>query len=45
MDVYDRLQSEELKQGAAILAALVYDAATRDEQIPRKSLLPFALRK
>jgi carboxypeptidase Q len=45
MDVYDRLQSEELKQGAVVLAALVYDAATRDEQLPRKPLLPFALRQ
>ncbi|MBV8729814.1 MAG: M20/M25/M40 family metallo-hydrolase [Acidobacteriia bacterium] len=45
MDVYDRLQSEDLKQGAVVLAALVYNAATRDEQLPRKPLLPFALRQ
>jgi len=45
MEVYDRLQSEELKQSAAVVAALVYNAATRDEQIPRKSLVPFALRQ
>jgi len=45
MDVYDRLQSEELKQASAVLAILVYDAAMREERIPRKPLLPFQLRR
>jgi hypothetical protein len=44
MDVYDRLQSEDLKQAAAVLAALVYDAATSEDPVPRKPLLPFQLR-
>jgi hypothetical protein len=44
MDVYDRLQSGDLKQAAAVLAALVYDAAVSEDPIPRKPLLPFQLR-
>jgi hypothetical protein len=35
-DVYDRAQADDLKQAAAIMAAFVYDTATRDEPIPRK---------
>jgi hypothetical protein len=31
MNVYDRPQGQELKRGAAVLAALVYDAAVRLE--------------
>ena len=38
MDVYDHLQEEDLKQAATIVAAFVYDAAMRDEKIPRKEL-------
>ncbi|MCL4401498.1 MAG: M20/M25/M40 family metallo-hydrolase [Acidobacteria bacterium] len=38
MDVYDRLQSGDLMQASAIIASLVYDAATRDERLPRKPL-------
>src|SRR5581483_2741474 len=44
MDVYDRLQPDDLKQAATVVAAMVYDAATRNEMIPRKPLLPFQLR-
>jgi carboxypeptidase Q len=44
MDVYDRLQADDLKQAATVMAAMVYDAAMRDEPIPRKPLLPFQLR-
>jgi hypothetical protein len=36
MDVYDRLQADDLKQSSAIAAALVYQAATMDELFPRK---------
>jgi hypothetical protein len=36
MDSYDHLSGEDLKQAATIVAAFVYDAAQRDEKIPRK---------
>jgi carboxypeptidase Q len=36
MDSYDHLSSEDLKQAATIIAALVYDAAQREEKMPRK---------
>jgi hypothetical protein len=38
MDVYDHLSIEDLKQAAVIVAAFVYNAAMRDEMIPRKPL-------
>jgi len=38
MDVYDRLQPEDLKQAAVIVAAFVYDAAMRDQMLPRKPI-------
>jgi len=37
MDSYDHLSAEDLKQAATIVAAFVYNAAMRDEMIPRKS--------
>jgi carboxypeptidase Q len=36
MDVYDRLQPDDLKQAAVIVASFVYDAAMRDKMLPRK---------
>jgi hypothetical protein len=36
MDVYDRLQPEDLKQMAVIVASFVYEAAMRDQMFPRK---------
>ncbi|HEY7405984.1 MAG TPA: M20/M25/M40 family metallo-hydrolase [Candidatus Angelobacter sp.] len=36
MDVYDRLQPEDLKQMAVIVASFVYLAAQRDQMFPRK---------
>ncbi len=36
MDVYDRIIEEDLKQTVAITAGFVYNAAMRDEMIPRK---------
>ena len=36
MDVYDRLQPEDLKQISVIVASFVYDAAMRDQMLPRK---------
>jgi carboxypeptidase Q len=38
MDVYDRLQPEDLKQISVIVASFVYDAATRDQMLPRKPI-------
>jgi hypothetical protein len=38
MDVYDRLQPEDLKQIAVIVAGFVYDAAMRDQMLPRKPI-------
>ena len=40
MDVYDRLQSEDLKQMAVIVASFVYNTAMRDQMLPRKSIEP-----
>ena len=38
MDVYERLPADDLKQAAVIMAAFVYNAAMRDEKMPRKPL-------
>ncbi len=38
MDVYDRLQSDDLKQISVIVASFVYDAAMRDQMLPRKPI-------
>jgi len=38
MDLYERLQSEDLKRNAVIVAWLAYQAANRDETLPRKPL-------
>jgi hypothetical protein len=38
MDVYDHLAFEDLQQAATIVAAFVYNAAMRDEMLPRKPL-------
>ena len=40
MDVYDRLQPEDLKQMAVIVASFVYNAAMRDQMLPRKPIEP-----
>src|SRR5438874_3681587 len=37
-DVFDRIQADDLKQAATILAAFAYNAAMLDEQLPRKAL-------
>ncbi len=36
MDSYDHLSGEDMKQAATIIASFVYDAAQRDEKMPRK---------
>ena len=38
MDVYDRLQANDLEQASAVMAWFVYNAATRPEMLPRKPL-------
>ena len=38
MDVYDRLQPEDLKQMAVIVASFVYETAMRDQMLPRKPI-------
>lgn len=40
MDVYDRLQSDDLKQMAVIVASFVYETAMRDQALPRKPIEP-----
>jgi carboxypeptidase Q len=40
MDVYDRLQPDDLKQMAVIVASFVYMAAQREEKFPRKAIEP-----
>jgi carboxypeptidase Q len=40
MDVYDHAIPADLMQAAAIIASIVYDAATRPEMLPRKPLPP-----
>ncbi|MBI3654722.1 MAG: M20/M25/M40 family metallo-hydrolase [Acidobacteria bacterium] len=37
MDVYDRIQEEDMKQAAVIMASFVYHAAMRDQKLPRKA--------
>jgi hypothetical protein len=36
-DVFDRIQAEDMKQSATIMAAFVYQTAMRDEKLPRKA--------
>jgi len=38
MDVYDHLSIDDLQQAATIVAAFIYNAAMRDEMLPRKPL-------
>jgi Zn-dependent M28 family amino/carboxypeptidase len=40
MDSYDHLIPDDLKQAAIIAASFVYNAAMRDEKLPRKELAP-----
>jgi Zn-dependent M28 family amino/carboxypeptidase len=36
-DVFDRIQADDLKQAATIMAAFVYNTAMRDEKLPRRN--------
>jgi Zn-dependent M28 family amino/carboxypeptidase len=38
MDLYDRVQAEDLMKNAAIIATFVYHAANRDALLPRQAL-------
>ena len=37
-DTYDRLIADDLKQASVVVASFVYDAAMRDQKLPRKPL-------
>lgn len=37
-DVFDRIQADDMKQAATIMAAFIYNAAIRDEKLPRKPI-------
>jgi len=37
-DVYDRIQADDMKQAATVMAAFVYQTAMLDEKLPRKTL-------
>jgi Zn-dependent M28 family amino/carboxypeptidase len=39
MDVFDRLQEDDVKQASIIMASFVYHAAMRDQKLPRKPLI------
>ena len=38
MDTYERIQEEDMRKNAVIVASFVYHAANRDEKLPRKPL-------
>jgi carboxypeptidase Q len=38
MDTFDRVQREDMVQQATVIAMFAYDAAMRDEKLPRKAL-------
>ncbi len=37
-DVFDRIQGDDMKQAATIMAAFIYNAAIGDEKLPRKAM-------
>jgi hypothetical protein len=37
-DVYDRIQADDMKQAATIMAAFIYQTAMMDEKMPRKTM-------
>jgi hypothetical protein len=36
-DLFDRIQADDMKQAASVMAAFVYQTAMRDERLPRKT--------
>lgn len=45
MDTYERLIMDDLKHNAIVIASFVYNAAMRDDQLPRKPYVAPILRK
>lgn len=39
MDVYERIQREDMMQASVVLASFLYQAAMRDEMLPRKPIV------
>jgi len=39
-DVFDRIQGDDMKQASTIMAWFVYNAAMRDQKLPRKVIIP-----
>lgn len=39
-DVFDRIQADDLKQAATVMAAFIYNTAMLDEKLPRKKFEP-----
>ncbi len=37
-DVFDRIQADDMKQAASIMAAFIYNTAMREEKLPRKPM-------
>ena len=37
-DVFDRIQGDDMKQAATIMAAFIYNAAMLDQKLPRKPM-------
>ncbi len=40
LDVYEHIRVDDMKQAAAIMASFVYNAAMRDQMMPRKPIRP-----
>jgi hypothetical protein len=40
LDVYEHIRAEDMKQASVIMACFVYNAAMRDEMMPRKPIRP-----
>jgi hypothetical protein len=38
MDVFDRIQADDMKQASTIMAAFIYQTAMRDDKLPRKTV-------
>jgi hypothetical protein len=39
-DVFDRIQADDMKQAAVVMAAFIYNTAMLDEKLPRKAAPP-----
>jgi hypothetical protein len=43
-DVFDRIQEDDMKQAACVMAAFIYNTAMRDDKLPRKPVTTTAAR-